>query len=90
MFELPVRSKRSRSAKRTSFRLPGGRRSIAYRRRRKGMARCRVCGEVLHGTAFTRIHRVPGSGRAPSRPFGGNMCASCLKSLLRQRARGSA
>jgi large subunit ribosomal protein L34e len=87
---MPRPSLRSRTLRRIRKRIPGGASVIHYLKRNPSPARCARCGAALHGTASKRpsvMKRLAKSKRVPSRIFGGNLCPSCTREALKERAR---
>lgn len=87
---MPRPALRTRSRKRVSKALPGGRTSTHFKREIPGQAKCSVCGGPLAG--FPRllpseIRRLNRSQRKVSRIYGGQVCPNCLKTALKQAAR---
>jgi len=83
-------SLRSRSLKRVAKKTPGGRLRIHYRPKRHGLARCAECKKPLPGVPtgpVSRIRKFTHSKRTVSRPFGGNLCSSCMRKEIKRRAR---
>ena len=77
---------RSRSYRKVKVRVPGGRQKIHYRQRRASEARCAKCGQVLHGLPRRRPIRLgglPKSQLSVNRPYGGNLCSSCMRAEIR-------
>ena len=84
------RALRSRSLKRSQKRVPGGRTVTHYRRKKPSIAKCSMCGKELKGVPRLRpsnLRKLPKSQRRPSRPYGGNLCSSCMRKLFREKAR---
>jgi large subunit ribosomal protein L34e len=89
---MPKPSLRSRSKKRHRLRLPGGRNEIRYRRGRTNSSSCLRCGQELSGVPRlkpSRIRKLAGSTRRPERMYGGQMCPTCLRNLLKQATRNT-
>ncbi len=80
---------RSRSMKRLKRRSPSGETRIIYRRRRKYVARCMVCGRPLGGVPRGRkdLRKGPKTAKRPERYFGGVICPGCLRAVLKIVAR---
>jgi len=89
---MPKPSLRTRSRKRVQKRLPGGRRTIHYKKEKSNPARCSRCGQILHGTPrlhFSELRKLTRSQRRAERIYGGQICANCLKELLKETVRSS-
>ncbi len=70
---------------------PGGRTTVHYRETKPKRAVCSVCKKQLAGVPRERpavmIH-LPKTAKRPERPYGGMLCSSCTRNLLKQKARG--
>lgn len=87
---MPTPYQRSRSFRRVSVKFPGGRVSIHYRKRNPSAARCMKCKRVLQGIPRARaieLRRIPKSSRRPERPYGGQLCSSCMRNVFVEKAR---
>ena len=78
---MPRPMHRSRSLKRRAIRTPGGRLVIHYRRKKGGIYRCAICKRPLFGVP-RNVREYPKSSRRPDRPYGGFLCADCLRRLV--------
>ena len=88
--EMPRPKLRTRSRKRVSVRLPGGRTAIHYKREKPRPARCARCGGKLGGVPRltpVEIRRLPANQRRPERIYGGQLCPRCLREALKEAAR---
>lgn len=84
-------SLRSRSLARRYVRLPSSRVTIHYVRRRPKPAKCAICKKPLNGVPRLKpveLRGIPKSSRRPERPYGGYLCPSCLRGLLKAAVRG--
>ncbi len=79
---------RSRSYSKKKVKTPGGKKTIHFTKKPNGYARCGTCGKLLLGVPRKRLGKLKKSQRIPNRPYGGNLCSSCMRSLLKERARG--
>ncbi len=89
---MPRPRYRSRSLRRMYVRIPGGDVKIHYEKRKPNVAKCAICGKPLNGVPRLRpaeLRKLPKSLRRPERMYGGVICASCLRSLLKEAIRGS-
>ncbi len=87
---MPEPYKRSRSLRRLQIKVPGGRTVVHYRERKPGKAKCGKCGAVLKGVPRERIFKMrkfPKTKKRPERPYGGNLCSKCMRSLIVEKAR---
>jgi large subunit ribosomal protein L34e len=87
---MPRPSYRTRSRKRVKVKVPGGRLTIHYKREKAKHARCSKCGKPLSGIPRmipSEIRKLNRTRRRISRMFGGQLCAQCLKTSLKQAIR---
>ncbi|MGQ9460702.1 MAG: 50S ribosomal protein L34e [Candidatus Bathyarchaeaceae archaeon] len=87
---MPRPSLRTRSRKRHSVRLPGGRAETHYKREKNPVSRCTRCGRGLSGlprSTSSKLRKLPASQRKLERMYGGQLCHSCLQDLLKQATR---
>lgn len=73
---------KSRSWKRKAVVTPGGTNKLHFTREKKGKHHCPACGQELHGVAIEGSL----SQKRTNRPFGGQLCSSCMRMILRQEA----
>lgn len=81
---------RSRSKKKIKRRTPEGRVAVHYRKRRPGLPKCSRCGRQLPGLKAHRPGTLKGVSRSKkrvNRPYGGNLCSACMRSVIKLRAR---
>ncbi|MCS7124675.1 MAG: 50S ribosomal protein L34e [Candidatus Bathyarchaeota archaeon] len=89
---MPRPALRTRSRKRVSKALPGGRRSVHFKREIPGRATCSICGNPLAGTPRllpSEVGKLNRSKRRVSRIYGGQLCSNCLKKALKQAVRAA-
>ncbi|MCJ7430352.1 50S ribosomal protein L34e [Candidatus Bathyarchaeota archaeon] len=89
---MPTPHQRTRSEKHVSKTVPGGRRTTLYKTKNKVPLHCRLCGQPLagiSGTSSAEAHKLNRTRRRISRPYGGQLCHKCLKSILGRTARVS-
>jgi len=82
------RSLRSRSLKRKKVRTHGNRLVTHYKRRKPKVAKCAKCGKPLHGVPRLRpssLRKLPKTKRRPDRPYGGNLCSSCMREVMKEK-----
>ena len=90
MMMMPRPGLRSSSRKPQHVRLPGGRTTVHYEKKKVGYAVCMICGRKLGGVPRLRpseISKLPKSSRRPERPCGGRICHECLMEFLKREAR---
>ena len=88
---MPEPRHRSRSSRRVKTKLPGGEVVTHYKKRTPGISKCSKCGENLKGIPRVRPYKMTKlniSKKRVERPFGGNLCTKCARSLIKEEARG--
>jgi len=89
-YAMPQPYKRSRSLRRVYVRIPGSNTMLHYKKRKPGKAKCGSCGDLLKGTLRERPRKmgnIPKTKKRPERPYGGNLCSKCMRSLMVEKAR---
>ena len=87
---MPAPSKRSRSFRKVHRRVPGGRTSLHYERKKPGKAKCGRCKAVLKGVPRERPYkmmRMAKTKKRPERPYGGVLCSKCMRELFKEKSR---
>ncbi|RLE59349.1 MAG: 50S ribosomal protein L34e [Thermoprotei archaeon] len=84
---MPRPAYRSRTIKRKVVRTPGGRLVVHYFRRKLNPPRCALCKKPLPGFPKMRLKDARKGHRPPTRIYGGFLCASCLRSLIKKSVR---
>jgi len=87
---MPEPYKRSRSLRRLQVPVPGGRTVMHYKERKPSKAKCGSCDTLLKGVPRERnlkMHKLQNTKKRPERPYGGNLCSKCMRSLIIERAR---
>lgn len=82
---MPLQPHRTRSLRRVKVKLPGGRVTIHYIKRKPNQAHCANCKKILRGVPKdlpVKIRKLPKSQRRPERLFGGFLCPSCAKNEI--------
>ncbi len=80
---------KSKGWKKVKKKIPSGV-TIHYRRKKPNKAKCGRCGKELHGVPRLRpiqLNKLPKTKKRPERPYGGNLCSSCMRELMREKAR---
>jgi len=70
--------------------MPGGKTIITFKKKKPGKALCGVCGNTLGGVPNRRaveMRRLPKTLKRPERPYGGVLCAACLKKEIVRKVR---
>ncbi|MHC1604853.1 MAG: 50S ribosomal protein L34e [Candidatus Methanofastidiosia archaeon] len=81
---------RSRSLKRKFTRVPGGKSVIHYERGKTSPHKCGNCGALLSGIPRGTPHQISKlakSQKTVSRPYGGYLCSSCVKNMIKEKVR---
>tara|TARA_B100000315_G_scaffold252240_1_gene288633 strand:+ start:296 stop:565 length:270 start_codon:yes stop_codon:yes gene_type:complete len=87
---MPEPYKISRSLRRLQVKVPGGATKRHYKERKPGNAKCGSCGSVLKGIPRERplkMHKLPKTKKIPTRPYGGNLCSKCTRTLIVEKVR---
>jgi len=87
---MPKPSLRTRSRKRVQRKVPGGRTTIHYENEKSKPAKCSRCGQMLHGIPRchpSELRKLTRSQRRIMRMYGGQLCANCLRELLKEAVR---
>ena len=87
---MPAPSKRSRSFRRVYRKVPGGKTSLHYKKKKPGKAKCGRCKAVLKGMARERPYKMvnmPKTKKRPERPYGGVLCIKCMRELFKEKSR---
>ena len=76
--------------RRVYTRTPGSRTVVHYTRRKPKAPHCAQCGDVLKGTTRLRPSmqgKAAKSSRRPERPYGGMLCAACMRRTIVEQVR---
>lgn len=87
---MPAPRLRSRSLRRIYRKVPGGRVSLQYKKRKPKAARCGNCGAILKGIPRERPFRMRNMAKTkkrPERPFGGVLCSKCMRQTIIDKVR---
>ena len=82
---MPAPRLRSRSLRKIFRRVPGGRTSIHYKKRKPKTAKCGNCGAILQGVPREfpfRMRSMAKTKKRPERPFGGVLCSRCMRKTI--------
>lgn len=82
---------KSRTFRRIFRKTPGGRNVLHFELRKPAKQRCGSCGKLLSGMLRMRsseLGRMTKTEKRPSRPYGGVLCSSCTREIIKQKARG--
>jgi large subunit ribosomal protein L34e len=75
---------------RVQRRTPGGRTVTHYKKPKPNIAKCAICKMPLHGLPRLIPAKAKKAKRTVltiQRPFGANLCSSCMRDILRWRVR---
>ncbi|MFP3984825.1 MAG: 50S ribosomal protein L34e [Candidatus Bathyarchaeia archaeon] len=88
---MPRPKLRTRKRKRRTVSLPGGSSTISYTNKKASGPKCSRCGGELAfpSRSTSNIHQLPKNQKRVSRMYGGRLCHSCLRDLLKQATRTS-
>ncbi len=84
---------RSRSKKRVSRRMPGGKTVLHYKQGKPDKNHCGRCGKPMQGVPNanpSKMRKMSRSERIPTRIYAGILCADCTESLMRYITRSEA
>ena len=87
---MPAPRYRTRLLKKRRMKLPGGRTTTHYKKKKVRKSKCAVCGKLLSGVprlSPSEMRKLPKTQRRPERPYGGYLCSQCLQELTKQAAR---
>ncbi len=87
---MPAPRLRSRSLRKIFRKVPGGRVSIHYKKRKPKAARCGDCGAVLKGVPRElpfRMRSMAKTKKRPERPYGGVLCSKCMRQTIIEKVR---
>lgn len=87
---MPAPRLRSRSFRRVHKKLPGGRTTVHYERKKPKAAKCGGCGAVLKGIAKDfpyKMQNMPKTRKRPQRAYGGVLCTRCSREFFKGQAR---
>ncbi len=87
---MPAPRLRSRSLRRVFRKVPGGRVSLHYKKKKPKTAKCGNCGASLKGVprAFPfRMRSMAKTKKRPERPFGGVLCSRCMRQSIIDKTR---
>lgn len=87
---MPQPRLRSRSLRKVFRKVPGGRVSIHYKKRKPKSAKCGNCGAVLKGIPRElpfKMRSMAKTKKRPERPFGGILCSRCMRQEIINKVR---
>ena len=87
---MPAPRLRSRSLRKLFRKVPGGRTSIHFKKRKPKAAHCANCGAVLKGVPRElpyKMRQLAKTKTRPERPYGGMLCSKCMRLEIINRVR---
>tara|TARA_Y100000310_G_scaffold138289_2_gene137238 strand:+ start:38751 stop:39026 length:276 start_codon:yes stop_codon:yes gene_type:complete len=87
---MPRPSLRSRSLRKVKKKLPGGRLTTHFEKKKSSRAKCGSCGVLLAGMTAARVGRAAfatKSKKRPERPYGGVLCSKCMRQKIVAKVR---
>ncbi|AAY79963.1 50S ribosomal protein L34e [Sulfolobus acidocaldarius] len=85
---MPSPQQRSGSFRKVFVKLPSGKSTIHYERRKDNIARCGMCKKPLNGVKNNYTYKYSKTEKRPERVYGGYLCHKCLESLIKMTIRG--
>lgn len=82
---MPAPRLRSRSLRRAFRKVPGGRVSIHFKKKKPKAARCGNCGAALKGVPRElpfKMRSMAKTKKRPERPYGGVLCSRCMRNEI--------
>ena len=82
---------RSNTLREVKKKTPGGKVTVHYEPKKPSKSKCAACGRPLHGTPRLRpslISKLSKTEKRPERPYGGYLCSSCMRELIKIKVRG--
>ena len=82
---MPAPRLRSTSVRKVAKKLPGGRTTIHFSKRKPKAAVCGSCGAILKGVPRElpfRMKNIPKTKKRPQRPYGGVLCTRCTRKKI--------
>ena len=79
---MPSPHLRSRSLRKVFRKVPGGRTTIHFKKRKPKSATCKSCKAVLKGVPRElpfKMRSMAKTKKRPERPFGGVLCSKCMR-----------
>lgn len=79
---------RSGSWTKKKVKTPGNKIVTHYSRKKHSYAKCAKCKKPLHGVGrYLSKHweKLSKTEKRPERPYGGQLCSSCMRQIFRER-----
>ncbi len=87
---MPQPRFRSRTYRRISKKLPGGKNILHHEKRMPDLPKCAVCKKELKGMPKLRAYKLQKTGiskKRPERAFGGYLCSGCARQQIKKESR---
>jgi len=87
---MPTPRLRSRSLRRVFRKVPGGKTTLHFKKRKPRAATCKNCGVVLKGVPRElpfKMRSMAKTKKRPERPYGGVLCSKCMRTEIIDKAR---
>jgi large subunit ribosomal protein L34e len=87
---MPSGKHKSRTLRKVFVKTPGGNNKIHFRKRKPARAKCAGCGTVLPAVPRelpAKMANLPKTAKRPERPFGGVLCSTCMRMMMKEKAR---
>lgn len=87
---MPSGKHKSRTLRKVFVKTPGGNNKVHYRKRKPARAKCAGCGAVLASVPRelpAKMANLPKTAKRPERPFGGVLCSTCMRMMMKEKAR---
>ena len=81
---------KSRTFRKVFRKTPGNKVVTQYKKRKPSKAKCGMCGKTLSGTltsSKSTMQNTAKTKKRPERPYGGVLCASCMKKVIIRKTR---
>jgi len=87
---MPAPRLRSRSLRKIFRKVPGGRTSVHFKKKKPKSAKCGSCGSLLKGIPRElpyKMRTMAKTNKRPERPFGGVLCSRCTRQTILEKFR---
>ena len=87
---MPAPRLRSRSLRKIFTKVPGGRTSVHFKKKKPKAAKCGNCGALLKGIPREfpfRMSKMARTKKRPERPYGGVLCSRCMRQEIINKIR---
>ncbi len=81
---------KSRTFRRIKITTPGGEHKIHYKKRKPETPKCAICKIPLKGISRGRSRAMKNTAKSRKtveRPYGGNLCSKCMRSIVKRKGR---